>query len=130
MGCWGPGPFDNDDAADWLYELAECPDDGVLRNVFEPVLLGCADAIDSRLALAAAAVVAAWNNGRTDDLPEEVGEWIAPRGPLDPALAALAAQVLERLAATSELRYAAVSGDATSAEAWLATVRRLADELP
>lgn len=129
MGSWGPGPFDNDDASDWLHELACCPDDSVLREAFEPVLLGSADAIDSRLAVAAATVVAARCPHADPDIPEEVCEWRHKHPHLDPALLALARQVLELLIDHSELLCVPVGGDPDAPRQWRAAVRALLAQL-
>src|SRR5918996_298232 len=63
MGAWGAGIFDNDDAADWVYELEQAGDDSVLAETLAAVANAGADAYveapDAAAALAAAAVVAA-----------------------------------------------------------------------
>jgi hypothetical protein len=78
MGAWGTGPFDNDDAADWAYELDEAID-------LTPVLQALAAATDGdgyleqpegAAAIAAAAVLAATFDGDLRGLPEGVGEWV------------------------------------------------------
>jgi hypothetical protein len=78
VGAWGTGPFDNDDAADWAYELDEAID-------LSPVLQALAGATDGdgylerpegATALAAAAVLAATFDGDLRGLPEAVGEWV------------------------------------------------------
>jgi hypothetical protein len=38
MGGWGYGPFDNDDAADWAYEVEESPGLGCVRLKLEEVI--------------------------------------------------------------------------------------------
>ena len=41
MGAWGHDNFENDDASDWLYELAESED---LSVVIDPLALpGCGE---------------------------------------------------------------------------------------
>jgi hypothetical protein len=32
MGTWGSGPVDNDDASDWVYDLAEASDFEIVRR--------------------------------------------------------------------------------------------------
>ena len=66
MGAWGTGPFDDDNASDWVWELQEADD----WRVVEQALRGAADvdattyleAPDGQIAWAAAAVVAAPGN--------------------------------------------------------------------
>lgn len=37
MGAWGAGPFDNDAALDWVWELDESSDLGVVRGAITRV---------------------------------------------------------------------------------------------
>ena len=61
MGTWGDGPFDDDNASDWVWELQEAHD----WTIIETALRGAADAgaddyleaPDGQIAWAAAAVV-------------------------------------------------------------------------
>ncbi len=72
------GPFDNDDALDWIWELSESDDLSVVKNA----LRGAADASGyleaptGSVALAAAEVVAALKGKPRAQLPAEVMEWI------------------------------------------------------
>lgn len=79
MGTWGEGPFDDDGASDWAWELEESMDWGVV----EIALRGAADvgaddyleAPDGQIAWAAAAVVAAVDDP-TIRLPDGVSNWL------------------------------------------------------
>lgn len=56
MGAWGDGVFENDDAADWAYELQDADDvGGLLLETFEAALADDADASGASRAVAAAA---------------------------------------------------------------------------
>ncbi|GEK80088.1 DUF4259 domain-containing protein [Agrococcus baldri] len=53
MGAWGTGPFDNDDAADWMLELEATGDaDALLLDTLDSVGQG-ADASEATCAVAA-----------------------------------------------------------------------------
>ncbi len=101
MGAWGLGPFDNDDAGDWVYSLEA---EGVAA------IAAALDVDDGHLEAPAAseAVAAAAVVGLTLGLPvesiEEVDDWVA--GADTDAVAALApaaASALGRALADSEL---------------------------
>jgi hypothetical protein len=79
MSVWGAGIFENDDALDWIYDLA---DSGSFSRVVSAldVILKNKDAIpeisDCRIALAAAEIVASMSGDPSSELPEEAEEWI------------------------------------------------------
>ena len=78
MGAWGIGNFDNDDAADWVYELAESDGTDVLVAALEGATSeGYLEAPVSCAALAAAEVVAALLGNAGKALPDEVRKWVA-----------------------------------------------------
>jgi hypothetical protein len=62
MSIWGSGPFENDDAADWLTELDEEPNlemiDGALDELADPAHVGYAEIPECCTAVAAAEVLA------------------------------------------------------------------------
>jgi hypothetical protein len=80
MGTWGTGPFDDDGASDWAWELQEAHD----WSVVDVALRGAADvgadayleAPDGQVAWAAAPVVAASDDPSALSLPDEVTEWL------------------------------------------------------
>jgi hypothetical protein len=61
MGTWGVNSFDNDNAADWVWELEEADDLSVVEEAIERVL-DCGDELvespDAEVAIAAADVLA------------------------------------------------------------------------
>jgi hypothetical protein len=79
MGAWGTGPFDNDDAVDFVRDLAETlPENRI--GMLSAALTSAADNLgylqvdDGQAAIAAAAIVAAWTAGRSvDDAPALTG---------------------------------------------------------
>ena len=82
MSVWGVGIFDNDDALDWIYDLADSGSlarvsatlDLIVRNKDDPPELS-----DSRIALAAAEVIASMHGDPSLDLPEEAEEWVGDK---------------------------------------------------
>ena len=107
MGAWGHGPFENDDAGDWVWELAESEDFSLVQAALETVTRPGNDfleAPDCSIAVAAAAVVAA-SLGRPDpSLPEEASAWVAEHGAPPKPLVALAKKALAAIKSKSELR--------------------------
>ena len=62
MSIWGPGPFENDDAADWFADLRDEPSldliKQVLAEIAEPAHIGYIEVTDGAEAVAAAEVLA------------------------------------------------------------------------
>lgn len=115
MGAWGSGPFENDDACDWLDELA----DGGVAALREALALAddaeYLEAPDGSVVVAAAEVVARMAAAASDDepeeadadaeLPDEVTAFLASSGPPATTLIAAARAALDRVTADdSELR--------------------------
>jgi len=104
MGAWSDGPFDNDDVADWIDELAETPPDewpGMLRDALTAAVDedGCLEAPEGAVAVSAAAIVAATLPGGPplgDDV-ELSGEDVAELR-LDRDVIVLARRALRRVA--------------------------------
>lgn len=78
-GAWGMGPFDNDDALDWVWELEASSDVSILEDALEDVTssLIYISAPECSRAVAAAEVVAALIGKQREDLPDEVGSWVS-----------------------------------------------------
>jgi hypothetical protein len=79
MSVWGPGVFDNDDAMDWVYDLADSGSLSQVISALDVLIKNKGDDLeisDCRIALAAAEVIAAMHGEASPDLPEEVEEWI------------------------------------------------------
>ena len=80
MSIWGPGPFENDDGADWFAELRDEPALESIRKTFEeisdPEHIGYLDVTDGAEAFAAAEVLAELLGSPGDDpvLDEEAEE--------------------------------------------------------
>ena len=131
MGAWGSGTFDNDDAADWVYELLESADLAPAREALAATMDsdGWLEIPEGARAVAAASVVAAGFDGDVRGLPDEAAEWLEDHpdaGTL--ADARLAIDALERVASVdSELRE--VWLEAPNGPAWVEEIARLAYRL-
>jgi hypothetical protein len=128
MGAWGSGPFENDDAADWAWELEEASDHGVLRDAFQAALdeTGYLDVREGANAVAAAAVVATALDGDAKGLSEEVVAYIGRTGRPDADTVDLALRALERVGRDGEL---AELWDETDDPSWRAGMASLHDRL-
>lgn len=88
MGAWGLGPFDNDTACDWGYEL-DAATQGERPAVLHQALSAAADAIaylnytQAAEAVAAAAIVAAHRPGGPTLDPVYSPDCLRDGGPLD-----------------------------------------------
>src|SRR5690554_758006 len=78
MGAWGIGNFENDDAVDWSYDIADSKGVKVLtaplRNVVSEA--DYLEAPDCCQALASAEIIAKTLSQDTSDLPEEIQNWL------------------------------------------------------
>ncbi len=130
MGTWDVGSFDNDDAADWAFELEECGDLSVIENAIASALDAGEDYLEAPAATVAIAAVETlarlqgfW--GERSAYTEAVDAWVERvKLPVPPALAAQAVQALDRiLGEQSELRE--LWEESEEFDAWKATVAEL-----
>jgi hypothetical protein len=128
MGAWGSGPFENDDAADWAWELEEAHDHGVLRDPLQGALdeTGYLELPEGANAVAAAAVVAMAIDGDAAGLSEEVVAYVGRAGRPDADLVDLALRAIERVGTDGEL---AELWDETGDPSWRAGLASLHDRL-
>jgi hypothetical protein len=104
MGAWGAGPFENDSAMDWVWDLEETGWKAVREALAAVLGSEEADADDASNALAATEVVAAALGSPRPDLPETVTTWVAAHGAkVTPDLARDAYQAAVSVALSSEL---------------------------
>jgi len=123
MGAWGSGPFANDDAGDFVGNLADAGDWNVAEEAFDAVLaIGdeYLEAPESSAAIAAAAIVAyKVGNGFVGVSPEDAADVAGLPAP-SPALVTKARAALARIRKQSEL--AELWEEAGSKDEWLATL--------
>ena len=116
MGTWGSGPFANDDAADWAWQLTADADEHVVVAALTP---RAESAPTDAVVVAAGEVVAAGIGRPHPELPEEVATWVAARQQRPWAgLVPLAVTAVQRIRGDSELAglWAESSDDAWSLE--------------
>jgi hypothetical protein len=81
VGAWGTGPFDNDDAVDWVATVQASDDLTVVRAALAAGLDSeYLEAPEGSLAIAAAELVAAAADPTRPGLPVEVDRWLARTG--------------------------------------------------
>ncbi len=107
-GAWDVGPFDNDDALDWVWELSESDDLSVVRKALQRAIdaSGYLEAPTGSVALAAAEVVAALKGKPRAQLPAEVFGWFESHElAADDSLVRIARQAIAQIknAESSEL---------------------------
>ena len=129
MGSWASGPFDNDDAADFLMELEVAPSWDMVRLAFADVMVdedyvelsegarGCAAAALLTVAL-----------GKSDVSAQDIHMTLEAMGPPPEDLAAVAKIALKRLSTgDSEIRELYL--DSGSYNTWLATIAAIEEAL-
>ncbi len=106
MGVWSSGPFDNDDAADFMMELEASPSWGVLRDVFKAVFVheDYVELAEGARAYAAAALVTV-AIGKSDISAQDYHMIIEDMGAMPEDLPALARSAMKRISTgDSEIR--------------------------
>jgi hypothetical protein len=132
VGAWGVGPFDNDDAADWVYELQESEGTAAIVAALRAVGPdGYLEAPECSIALAAAEVVAALRGQPLAMLPPEVAGWVRENpSTVTEEVLGLALMAIHRIETASELKE--LWDESSESEAWSATLmdlkRRLGPE--
>jgi hypothetical protein len=130
MGTWGTRNFENDGSQDWIFEMMDNKDGGMVADTLQFTLNkeGVPDASECEDALAAAEVVAALAGRPSEDFPED------PLDNLDslqllaaPALRKLAIKVVEKIQETSGMREQWT--EAGELDAWVAVMEDLKKRL-
>jgi hypothetical protein len=131
MGTWGAGPFENDEASDWVYELETSADAAILDRAFASVTDLSADdyleAPECQIAIAAAETAAALAGRGGSGLPDSVVTWTLEQGPASLELLSHARAALARIRLTSELKE--LWDESPSADEWEAAMTDLASRL-
>lgn len=77
MGAWGVKPFENDDAADFVYQVESDGLDAILSGLDAAATADYCEADQGAQAVAAAALAAAARDGQEDLLSREAAEALA-----------------------------------------------------
>ena len=129
MSAWASGLFDNDDALDFIDDLAEAPEWRTVVQALDYVTkqAGYLEAPEGQIAVAAAAIVAA-AVGEVTILPDNQRELKAALGAPPEGAVALARSALARVVApASELDELWQEGD--EHDAWLTQIAGLQSAL-
>lgn len=131
MGAWDFGPFDNDDASDWLYELEPSSDTSVIAAALAVVIDADDDdleAPDCSNALAAVEIIAALRGHPIAKLPDNAQEWVDANRGLDvTSLVPTAHVVIQRIRTNSELKE--LWDESEDAAKWYATLDDVSSRL-
>ncbi|MGB8646467.1 MAG: DUF4259 domain-containing protein [Anaerolineae bacterium] len=126
MGFWGVNNFENDDAVEWLNDLASSPNPRLIPYTLKIITDNGGEfleALDCCNALAAAEVVAALKGFPAPRMPEDLQVWIEGRPAPDPEWVQLAMQAAAEIRAASQLQQ--VWDDAGYTVHWRAVVDNL-----
>lgn len=122
-GAWDTGPFANDDALDWVWELSESTDLSVIKTTLKSAASssGYLEAPTASMAIAAAEVVAALRGNPRQELPDELSEWVhAHKFSVGDDLLKLARKAIENTKKTESSELAQLWMDSEkSMDAWL-----------
>lgn len=128
-GAWDVGPFDNDDALDWVYELEASTDLSIVKAALEAVIESSSyiEAPTASAAIAAAEVVAALNGKPHSQLPDNVTSWVKEHNLKgNEALIELAIQVIARVQDPSDSELAQLWSDSEELkDTWLTGLSEL-----
>ena len=131
MGAWDFGPFDNDDAGDWLYDLEKSSDTSVIAEALRKVTeIGdeYLEAPDCSSAIAAAEVLAALRGHPVAKFPDNAKLWVETHRTLVVAnLVPNAIAALQRIRTNSELKK--LWDESEEAPKWYATIDDLTQRL-
>jgi hypothetical protein len=126
MGTWGPQPFEDDKAQDWVWDLTEAPDPvGFLRETLTTaVRTDYPSYKEGVTALAAAELVGALAGDTPAYLPERAEQWLETANVGDPCdllhLAVLASDAVMTSSEVLDLRV-----ESNSVEDWLRNATEL-----
>lgn len=129
MGAWGLGSFENDDALDFVMEIVESNDLGIIEEALEEVINSADDYIEAdsaSRALAAGEVIAALH-GHSGDIPDELEEWTTGKEVPSSEITQMAQRAVRQVMANSELRELWEESD--DYDAWQENVQDLLERL-
>jgi hypothetical protein len=129
MGTWGAGPFQNDDALDWVGGMAQAEDLSALESTLDAVGDSSpgVDARACKVAIAAAEIVARLRGRPGRDLPDEVEQFAHRFDNVPPLLVAKARVAVIRISRSSQLR--SLWQESDHLEDWEGAIRNLSRRL-
>ena len=132
MGAWGADSFENDDAADWVTDFCDAPDQAVIVKTLSAVAHLDAgeylEASDCCVGIAAAEVVAALKGAPNPNLLETTRTCLSSlKFKAEPGLIALALKTTERIKTKSELKE--LFDESENPEEWYQAIGNLEERL-
>ncbi len=129
-GAWGAGSFENDTAADWVYELEKSKDSTLLLNTLTAVMFdGYIDSDLCSRAVAATDVVASLEDSEIGNLPDGIVKWVEDNKKLyEPEMSKLALKALEQCKDTNRSELSQLWAESKSNE-WLNELTKLETRL-
>jgi hypothetical protein len=121
MGFWGPNAFDSDEALDWMGQVEDEEDAGMVEDAIAAVAdADEKDRLDIETCVAAivsAELVAAMGGKASPRLPDGMKEWVVSQDEPEAEVVAQAVKAVERISKASRLadEYGA---DADNLEDW------------
>ena len=131
MDGWSHDIFDQDDAADWVFELEESSDLSAIHDALNAATDDAEDYMDISVgapAVAAAEVVASLSGNPAADLPDSIREWIAGKSAPDAELNAKARNAITAVLAGGELKDLWQETDEYSN--WVAHLKNIESRIP
>lgn len=132
MGAWGSDSFENDDAADWVADFCDAPDQAAIVKTLSAVAnLDAGDyleASDCSVGIAAAEVVAALKGAPNLNLPDGTKTCLSSlKIKAEAGLIALALKTIARIKTNSELKE--LWDESENPEEWYQAVSNLEERL-
>jgi len=130
VGAWGAGPFDNDDALDWLNEFEAEGIQAAGAAIADVLALEgeYLEAPGASRAIAAAEVIAAASGRPAAKLPTDLTRWLENRDTFrSPELHQNAVAAIKRVMTESELRD--LWADSNQLDIWESTLKDLLERL-
>lgn len=137
MGAWGTGPFDNDDAGDWLAEFTDEPSLSAIRSAIKAAIdayeAGYLELTEGGAAVAAVEVLAAMRgkpHGDFGKLDESTTGWVsAQSGRVPSDLVALSLKCLKYVKSDEKSEMHDCWAESDDKDNWLQTIADLESRL-
>ena len=132
MGAWGPDSFENDDAADWIADFCDAPDQALVVNTLAAVANMDSneylEAPDCSVGIAAAEIVATLKRAPNTNLTDDINSCLSSlEFNAVPSLVTLALKAIERIRSNSELKE--LWDESETPEEWYVALNGLEERL-
>ncbi|MBI3474872.1 MAG: DUF4259 domain-containing protein [Acidobacteria bacterium] len=124
MAAWGSGTFDNEDAQEWLKQLAQLTAGDLTTLLSRADRSDYLEAPESSVIVAAAEAIAALQGAPAEAAPRAIVEWVNNNNAQPQAdVSALAIRAVQRVRTDSELKDLWLEADGLNE--WSASLRNL-----